>query len=63
MVTSNLLQPLTLFFTHRIATQSFAYIFVHTNCNGLQYMDVAMTGKQAESLFKDILEFQEVTYL
>ena len=40
MVTSNLLQPLTLFFNSNIVTHSYAYIFVQTHCNGLPYDDV-----------------------
>ena len=60
MVTSNLLQPLTLFFTDNIVTSSIAYIFMNTHCKGLQYIDAKQIGKQAYSLFKDILEFQTV---
>ena len=45
MVTSNLLQPLTLFFNANIVTHSQGYIFVQTNCKGLPYEDVTLTGK------------------
>ena len=57
MVTSNLLQPVTLFFTDRVVTHSFAYIFVHTHCLGLAYINAEEYSKSAYSLFHDIFEF------
>ena len=57
MVTSNLLQPLTLFFNSNIVTHSQAYIFVQTNCRGLPYEDVKTMAKQAYELFNELFEF------
>ena len=61
MVTSNLLQPLRLFFSYNIVTNSIAHIFVNTHCNGLKYENASLNGELAGKLFKNVLKFQGVT--
>ena len=45
MVTSNLLQPLTLFYADKIITHSHGVIFLQTHCKGLEYADAAKSAK------------------
>ena len=60
MVTSNLLQPLTLFFNHNIVTHTRAVIFVSTNCKGLPYLNTDYLSKSSYKLLTDLLEFQNI---
>ena len=60
MVSSNTIQPVRLSFRHNEVTRSIAVIFINTHCNGLNYKNVLVKGKQTEQLFKDVFEFNEV---
>ena len=61
MVKSNSLQPINLIFESNIVTRSIAYIFVNSECNGLDYRNARGKGEMVYELFKDILLFKEVT--
>ena len=60
MSVSNTLQPLTLLYDHNLVTDSIAFVFVNTNCRGLPYSNAKERGEYAATLFKTILQFDEV---
>lgn len=51
MVTSNLLQPLTIFYQDKIVKEKIAAIFVTTNCRGSVYKNAMQIGQTAKQLF------------
>ena len=60
MAISNTIQPVNLHYAHNLVTDSIAYIFVNTECKGLPYRNAEDRGKQAKTLFNEVLEFQKV---
>ena len=61
LVKSNTLQPMNLIFDHNSVTRSVAFIFVNSECNGLEYKNHNECGETAYNLLKHTLEFKEVT--
>ena len=59
-VTSNTIQPVQLNFYDKVITDSIAYIFVNTDCNGLAYKQAEIKGEKLEELYTTVLEFKEV---
>ena len=62
MVTSNSLQPLHMIYEHNIVTRTIAYIFINTECKGLQNKNAQERGNKAIELFKGVFEFEEVSF-
>ena len=60
MSISNTVQPLKLFREHQVVDESIAYVFVNTESKGLVYKNAIQRGKEAEKLFKEVLEFDKV---
>ena len=60
MIINSKIQPVNLHYQHNLITDSIAFIFVNTECNGLPYRNAEERGEHARSLFKDVLEFKDV---
>ena len=60
MSISNTVQPLKLFREHQVVTKSIAYVFVNTESKDLVYKNAVQRGKEAQKLFEEILEFDNV---
>ena len=60
LVASNTLQPMNMILSHNIVTQSIAYIFVNTECNGVMYPNAQKKGVISVDMFKAVLDFQTV---
>ena len=45
---------------HNIATKKIAYVFINSECRGIPYKNAQIRGKQAQKLFDEIFEFDEV---
>ena len=60
MSISNTVQPLKLFREHQVVTKSIAYVFVNTSSKDLVYKNAEQRGKDAQKLFEEILEFDNV---
>ena len=45
---------------HNIATKKIAYVFINSECRGIPYKNAQVRGKQAQKLFDEIFEFDEV---
>ena len=54
---------MNLIFENNIVTRTIAYIFINDECNGLEYKNAKERGETAYNLFKNILDFEEVTPL
>ena len=60
LVTSNTLQPMNMILSHNIMTDSVAYIFVNTECKGIEYPNANEKGNTAYKLFREVFGFQDV---
>ena len=54
LVKSNTLQPMNMILSHNIVTHSKAYIFVNTECKGIEYPNAHKKGATALKLFNDV---------
>ena len=56
---SNTLQPLILFYTNNIVSETVCAIFVHTKVKNLNYIEAEERGNWQMELFRDVLEFKK----
>ena len=54
MVASNTIQPVKIFWQHRIVTEQAAVVFVHTKALALEYDGAVARGKLWEDCLKDV---------
>ena len=60
MVASNTLQPVRMFYQHRIVTEQAAIVFVHTESLALKYNEAETRGKLWEDCLNDVWGVPEV---
>ena len=59
-VTSSTIQPVRLFYQHKMVSRKIAVVFVTTENNGQRYTDAHARGEIAQEIFEELLEFDEV---
>ena len=60
MVASQTLQPVKMFYCHKLITDTRAVVFVNTKCTTVAYRGAEERGRKLHDLFKDVLKFSDV---